>query len=283
MPSDSKQPWIVAVSGGVDSVVLLHQLVQQHPATAIIVAHVDHGIRAASASDAAFVAQLAAEYGCQFRLCRLHLGSQASEQQAREGRYRFLRQLAQETGGQLYTAHHADDVIETIAINVQRGTGWRGLAVMSAADITRPLTRQFKAELIQYAHQHQLTWREDSTNQTSRYLRNRVRQAAQLLPVTTKRDIIALWHRQQAVAAAIDAECHHLATNQRHFYIMSSPLAAEAVLRQFLAASGVSLTRPQLQRTLLAIKTQHAGAVIDLAQGNRLQIGRRTVHISTNQ
>lgn len=73
------------------------------------------------------------------------------------------------------TAHHADDVVETIAINLLRGTGWRGLAVFGADDVYRPMTVWFKHEIIEYAKKHQLEWREDSTNASDAYLRNRVR------------------------------------------------------------------------------------------------------------
>jgi len=68
------------------------------------------------------------------------------------------------------TAHHADDVIETIAINHLRGTGWRGLAVLDS-DIVRPLLGMSKEVIKDYAQKRGLTWREDSTNTSDVYLR----------------------------------------------------------------------------------------------------------------
>lgn len=274
---------IVAVSGGVDSVVLLHQLAKKYPSQSLVVAHVDHGIRPGSASDADFVAQLARDYGCDFRKRTLKLGQEASELQAREARYQFLKQLAQEYQGLIYTAHHADDIVESMAINLTRGTGWRGMAVMGAAGIVRPLTHYFKTELLQYAKDHQLSWREDSTNQTDKYLRNRLRQQLADFSVDKKLQLLAIWSRQQQLAEAIDSQAEQLATDRRYFYIMSPPAAGLEVLRSFLGVQGVSLTRPQLERTLMDIKTKKPGAQVDLAAGNTMKIAKATVHINTNQ
>ena len=135
---------VLAVSGGLDSVVLLDMVVRQQrycqrvgqAAPNLVVAHVNHGIRLGSHRDALFVRRLARQYELSYREATLHLGPLASEAQAREGRYRFLRQVAAEYDGRIATAHHRDDVIETMLINLRRGTGWRGLSPMlpEAAD-----------------------------------------------------------------------------------------------------------------------------------------------------
>jgi tRNA(Ile)-lysidine synthase len=129
--------YIVAVSGGVDSVVLLDMLSKtQHK---LIVAHVDHGIRGKeSAADARFVAALARRYQLPFVSTELHLGAHASEETAREKRYEFLFGEAEKYRAVVVTAHHRDDIIETITLNLTRGTGWRGLAVLARKDIERP-------------------------------------------------------------------------------------------------------------------------------------------------
>ena len=165
--------YVVAVSGGVDSVVLLDILSKQ-PDLELIVAHFDHGVRFDSGIDAIFVAGLAKKYGLKFELKREELGPDVSEDVARTRRYDFLRSVAKKHNAQLVTAHHADDVIETIAINLLRGTGWRGLAVLDS-DVVRLLTGVKKSEIIDYANDHKLMWHDDSTNFENKYLRNRVR------------------------------------------------------------------------------------------------------------
>ena len=175
--------YVVAVSGGVDSVVLLDMLVSKQPSNIyqlpttnyqLIVAHFDHGIRDDSNQDAIFVAKLAKKYGLPYVEKRVDLGVNASEEKARDERYDFLRSVAKQHDAKLVTAHHADDVIESIAINLSRGTGWRGLAVIDS-DVIRPLTDMNKSEILSYARNHNLKWREDSTNSTNVYLRNRIR------------------------------------------------------------------------------------------------------------
>src|SRR5690606_32014455 len=115
---------VLAMSGGVDSVVLLHQYWQEQGSEGLVVAHFDHGIRTDSSADARFVEALAASYGIKFESRREELGSSASEAWARERRYHFLREVADSHQAVLVTAHHGDDLIETIAINLSRGTGW---------------------------------------------------------------------------------------------------------------------------------------------------------------
>lgn len=205
---------IVAVSGGVDSVVLLDMLVHQildlrsknldeasnsktqdlPPRISFVVAHFDHGIRKDSGEDAKFVEGLAKKYGLQFEFGHGKLGADTSEAEAREMRYDFLRQCCKKYKALgIVTAHHQDDLIETAIINLLRGTGWRGLAPMEQAPeskfqiandyqlqntkcrVLRPLLGTTKQELVNYANKHKLTWREDSTNSNQDFLRNYVR------------------------------------------------------------------------------------------------------------
>ena len=140
---------VVAVSGGVDSVVLLDMLAAE--GVNIVVAHFDHGIRPDSAADARFVKALAARYGVEYIGKREELGADASEELARERRYAFLHEVAQKHHAKLVTAHHLDDLIETIALNMRRGTRWQGLRAMSDERIERPLLKRTKSELIAYA------------------------------------------------------------------------------------------------------------------------------------
>ena len=247
--------YVVAVSGGVDSVVLLDTIFKHHSKN-IVVAHVDHGIRVDSGEDAIFVESLAERYGVPFEMTQLALGENASEEVARNARYEFLRDVASRYGGSIVTAHHADDVVETIAINLLRGTGWRGLAVFGADDVYRPMTVWFKHEIVEYATKHGLTWREDSTNANDIYLRNRLRKQVKQLPLAVRLELLALWKRQHELKIDIvkEARAHH--TIRRHPYIMMPTQAAVEVLAHAL---NVPLTRPQLHRALLAIKTARSG------------------------
>lgn len=272
--------YVVAVSGGVDSVVLLAVLAQRHPGQ-LVVAHVDHGIRYDSTNDAGFVKLLAARYGLSYRETTLQLGTNASEAQAREGRYAFLRMLAQEYAAPIATAHHADDVIETIAINLLRGTGWRGLAVMGAADIYRPLLRCYKADLYEYAVQHRLEWCEDYTNATDVYLRNRVRRATNQLLLSQKNALLAKWRQQGELVAAIDTELVHHVTYCRYVYITISLEVARELLRYVLLQHGISQTRPQLDAVLLAIKTARAGTVRSLNARAKMRFSHNMFSLET--
>lgn len=277
--------YLLAISGGVDSVVLLHKLAQSggHELT---VAHFDHGIRPDSAADARFVEALAAQYGLPFTGMREELGEKASEELARRRRYGFLRGEAEKRQARLVTAHHADDVIETIAINMQRGTGWRGLAVLDAADVTRPLLNKTKQEIRGYALAHRLEWVEDSTNGEDRYLRNRLRRRiARVLSYEDKRSVLNAWQRQLRAKQEIDAELAVLTeTNggSRYFLTQVSPLEGCELLRYIVQREGgVSMTRPQAERALVAVKTARPGSSFDIAEGVTLQFTARTFVVKT--
>lgn len=246
--------YIVAVSGGVDSISLLHMLTQATDHK-IIVAHFDHGIRGDSVGDAVFVEGLAKEYGFQFETLREELGPHASEETARNRRYAFLRAVAKKHDGRIVTAHHADDAVETIAINFHRGTGWRGLAVLDS-DILRPLLSLSKADLVTYAEQRNLSWRDDSTNASDKYLRNRLRASTRGLDPEAKRELLALRSQQLETKRLIDHGIEELVgmgpSYSRYFFTHIPSQVAIECLRY---VTNAKLTRPQLERLLLAIKT----------------------------
>lgn len=214
--------YVVAVSGGVDSIVLLDALTNkrlheldstfQLPTSTfqLIIAHFDHGIRKESSSDEEFVRGVVGEYGLTYETERAELGADASENTAREARYNFLRRCCNKYEAQLLTAHHQGDVVETMLINLIRGTNWRGLAPMADQildhrplslvnesrpthhdqHIIRPLLYTSKAGILQYAKKYQLKWREDSTNSEAKFLRNYVR--LKLLPKMLNKDPSAI-------------------------------------------------------------------------------------------
>lgn len=183
---------VVAVSGGADSVCLLHILasLREDLGIGLVVAHLNHGFRGVeSEGDAAFVSELAASLHIPavmehqdvpaLRL-RRHLSAQ---QAAREARHGFLRQVMIEQGAErIALGHTRDDRVETVLGNVLRGTGLEGLAAMPPIDLPliRPLCEISRAETHDYCQQHGLGFRVDSSNADLHYRRNRMR--AELLP-----------------------------------------------------------------------------------------------------
>lgn len=274
--------YVVAVSGGVDSVVLLDMLVHRRlphlllsePTTELIVAHFDHGIRLNSAEDAEFVKSLAEAYGLPFEVRREELGVGTSEELARARRYAFLCEVAAKYDAKIMTAHHADDIVETIAINLVRGTGWRGLAVLDSPNIERPLLEKTKAKLIEYAKQHNLQWREDATNQDVKYLRNDLRKKLAALDTDTHELLCRYRKRQIALKRAIEQEAMRLIGQppySRYLFINTPEAAAQEMLR---VALGYHPTRPQLSRALLAIKVFQAGKRYKVTAGITLKFTR---------
>lgn len=184
---------LLAVSGGIDSAVLLHaaatrRLGELDPSLRsagefeIEVAHFNHKIHAQAGQHEAFVRELAKKYGLKF-----HAGKAAkklkSEAEAREARYLFLRKVAKNIGAEkIATAHHAGDQAETALFNFVRGTSLAGLAGMAAESggIWRPLLGVPKSQIRNYAKKYRLDWVEDPTNRDLKFSRNRIR--LQILP-----------------------------------------------------------------------------------------------------
>lgn len=174
MPKPGK--YVIAVSGGVDSMVLLDVLSRESNLQ-LVVAHLDHGIRVDSHADKELVRLFTNKLGLDFESKLLNLGSEASEDTARKARYDFLYDIQKKYQADgIITAHHQDDLIETAILNMLRGTGRKGLSSLSDnPDIIRPLLNTSKQAIIDYAEKHNIKWHEDSTNQEDKYLRNYVR------------------------------------------------------------------------------------------------------------
>lgn len=238
-----KAVYIVAVSGGVDSVVLLHALANGNLAEVtsnpqLIIAHFDHGMREDSSADEAFVRGVAQQYSLAYETERVELGANANEARARQARYDFLRRCSEKYQAQgVITAHHQDDLIETMVINLLRGTGWRGLVPMEQSTILRPLLGVAKAELLNYAKKYRLEWRDDSTNTDESYVRNYVR--LQLLPAMQAKDpharkkFLKIYHDIYQLKQEIAMELQKITTNHqipRHQLVMWPPEVAREVI-----------------------------------------------------
>lgn len=252
---------ILAVSGGMDSMTLLAMYAHAD----IIVAHVDHGTRKSSAGDADFVRQKCQELGVKFYETKLKLGEGISEELARKKRYEFLKIIQEKEGGTLCTAHHLDDVLESIAINLIRGTGWRGLTPFYSDELVRPfiITNMWKLDVLKFAGEQNIYFRQDPTNHETNYLRNRVREKMAELDETARTDIINLFEKQNDLRRKIEKLVTELAKqtvvgknfHKKEIFLAADEKVALEVLREICLMHGFSLTRKQLADFLSAIKT----------------------------
>jgi tRNA(Ile)-lysidine synthase len=168
---------LVALSGGLDSVCLLHLLRFGGAAPELHAAHYDHAMRPDSAADAAWVRGLCTAWRVPFSSARADPPPRG-EAAARTLRYAFLHETAARCGADaIVTAHHADDQAETVLFRLARGTGLRGLAGIPARRglLVRPLLPFTRADLQAYAQRVGLRWREDRSNLDVRFARNRIR------------------------------------------------------------------------------------------------------------
>ena len=173
-------PVLVAVSGGRDSVSLLH--LTHRIGLQIEVAHLDHGIREDSSQDAVFVRDLCASLPVPFHTDRVDVPAIAQkrgwslEEAARKLRYDFLTRTARSLDARaILTAHTQIDDAETVVMHLLRGTA-RATGIPSRRDrILRPLLTTARAELEAFLREHNLTWRDDPTNLDTTFTRNWVR------------------------------------------------------------------------------------------------------------
>lgn len=261
---------LLAVSGGIDSVVMLHLFRADKEA---IVVHFDHGIRESSADDCAFVKRLADEYGLPFYAKRAELGEDCSEERARASRYAFFESLLEAPEDKIYTAHHRNDLLESAVINLLRGTGWRGLAPLRNPRIERPLLGWTKADIYRYATEHGLHFRLDQTNNEDKYLRNRVRAKLLELSDLERQTLLELCMKQRKLAEEIENILEESAPHgpqfSREFFRNLPDVIALEYLRYCLSSS-VSLTRPQLERALEAVRKYLPGKRFSLTKDSFL-------------
>ncbi|NEV94130.1 tRNA lysidine(34) synthetase TilS [Psychroflexus sp. YR1-1] len=182
-PELLKQPFIIAMSGGIDSVVLVHLCL--HLKLDFALAHCNFQLRAeASDTDERFVEDLANSMNCPFFVKKFKTETLAEEQKesiqitARNMRYAWFRELIETTAyPYLLTAHHLNDSLETFIINLNRSTGLKGLTGIPDRNdyIRRPLLIFSKDDIYSYARENNIDWREDQSNATTKYLRNKIR------------------------------------------------------------------------------------------------------------
>lgn len=191
--------------------VLLERFFRDEPEN-IVVAHFNHGTRTSADLDEQFVFSRCKELKVPFETMKIMLGEGVSEELARQKRYDFLYHVANKYGGEIYTAHHLDDLIESIAINLIRGTGWRGLTPFSDNRIHRPFIEMgfYKTDILRFAAENKVLFREDPTNSTDDYLRNRVRSKLLIMPRVEKERLIDFYKRQAIIRHEIEELCESL-------------------------------------------------------------------------
>lgn len=171
----------LAVSGGIDSMVMLHAAAAVLPPRRIVVATFDHGSGPHAAAAAALVERVAMSYGVTVVIGRGDTVDRPSEALWREARLSFLRAAAMEFGATISMAHTRDDQVETVLFRELRSAGTRGLAGLAApGNIRRPLLQFGRADIADYARRAGVEWVDDPTNLDRGFARNRLRH--ELLP-----------------------------------------------------------------------------------------------------
>lgn len=192
LPFLKEKKLLLAISGGLDSVVLMHLCNQLH--LNISLAHCNFKLRNEESDlDENFANNLAQISSNQIFTIRFDTENYAKKNKisiqiaARELRYNWFGELAEKHSFDfILTAHHLDDSLETFLIHLTRGSGLEGFTGIPSTNgnIIRPLLPFSRAEILEYAIENQLEWREDSSNATTKYLRNNIRH--QVIPVLKK-------------------------------------------------------------------------------------------------
>lgn len=277
---------LVAVSGGPDSLALLALLheAREHLGLDLVVAHVDHGMREASGQEATRLSAYVASMGLPFELGELHLGPDATETEAREARYTWLRETQKRLEARyIVTAHHQDDQVETILLRVLRGSapaGLTGIKSKSRGGLVRPLLPFSKAEIERLPTPGAFQAFKDPANSDPRHLRSWVRTT--LLPLITSRlgdrarnDLLNLGRHAARDARAWSALPELLPELDVRF-TPGSFSVARLPLAGYDAPVAAALLRAAARRAGIPLGPRHALRLHELAKrqsGRRVELG----------
>lgn len=302
-----KSVLLVAVSGGPDSVALLHMLqtlLAEGRIGALYAAHLHHGIRGEHADeDAAFISGLCREWRVPLIVSYADVPLLAREQKytieeaARNARYAFLRQARVDCGAShILTAHHMDDQAETVLLHLLRGSGLGGLCGMqeAAGELLRPLLFTEHSELVRYLEEYKLPFHIDETNADISFLRNKIR--LELIPVLRDMynpniiqglsSMAALLSEDEAYLTSLAQEALDTAAlpeagayNRVQLIDLPLPVRSRA-LRLALAREGAlyDMQRSGMKR-LEALLSARTGAAMPLPHGLCAWVSYDTLHI----
>ena len=277
---DLRSP-LVLVSGGPDSVALLLTTIALGGEPTVL--HVDHGLRGGeSRADAEFVRELCLRLDVAFEVRHLSLdGGSNLQERARDERYRLAGELAGRPGlGAVATGHTADDVAETVLMNLARGAGLRGLAGIPPVrgKVQRPLIERTRREVLEYLEALNQPYRTDPTNLTGKYARNRVR--LEILPVLE--ELYPAAARNMARAAVLAREdleaLEELAAEALEMRGEEAVLPRDALTRlsPALRRHAVRLAYTTLDPEAPPLPSKLVGAVLGLLEGGE---GTRTLDL----
>lgn len=283
----------LALSGGVDSMVLYHLLTNdyKHTYNKLLIVHVNHGLRAASVDEADYINEMATRDGVCFKMITLDFKGDFSQAAARVKRYEFFNHVMQNKNIKyLLTAHHLDDQYETVLQQLLTGRHLYGnlgipeLHKRAGITITRPLIRTEKSVIRQYQEAQNITYFEDASNAGDDYTRNYVRHHV-IPPIknATALNINQLNNVRQDVnqlsAFAGDYAARVVADNKaklsRRLYLRHNGTLRRYILTALLAAEGARASRHALETLDTMIQS-------DLAQST-YNIGGIAVHIEYDQ
>ena len=307
---------VVAVSGGPDSLALLYALhrLRDELGLALHVAHLDHRLRGQdSAADAEFVAQTCAKLGIDYTVEDVDVLAfrrehrMSLEEAAREVRYRFLANVAEQVGAEaVVLGHTSDDQVETVLMNVIRGSGLRGLRGMmpvskqriAGSDLTlfRPLLNLPKQDTIAYCEALDLTPRADESNRSMEMTRNRIR--LELLPLLRDmnpafgdailrlsrnvNDALSVVNRKvdSAWSDAVTEEGESICIDRERFRELDVALRSHLVIRTLSHVKGdmQGIERIHVDDAVNAV-IESSGSQLHLPGGLRLIVEQRSAHL----
>jgi len=303
LESAKDKRWIVGVSGGRDSVALLHACVAAG-LSKLVVVHINHGLRGEESNgDAAFVRELAKQYKLSCEVSEHSVETIATEEKksielsARETRHRVFSAESKrwECDGVLL-AHHADDQAETVLFNLLRGSaGLRGMQkrqVLEDADITlyRPMLETSRAEIDSYISEHDLEYREDSSNADDFATRNRIRnEALPLLENIMGRKVAPALTRALKISEKKDSlleemiDFKNLLDPQDRLFLPTletMPTALqELALHRYLREQNVSNISQDLIQSAINLLDKSQPAKINLPQGKFLRRSQQRIFV----
>ena len=282
--------YVAAVSGGVDSMVLLNLLAAK-PRLKLTVAHYDHGIREESKNDRLFVQDAAHQLRLPFIYAEGNLGKAASEAKARSARYKFLHSIRSSAGAKaIVTAHHQNDAMETAIINLLRGSGRKGLTALKNQEvIIRPLLDWPKHVILSYARHKGINWREDPTNQDTKYLRNHVRHNILAnFSTTQKRQLLQhlekLARLNNEIDTALVNQLHMqpvVKSMDRHWFVMLPHAQALELMATLLRSQNIpGFDKKLLEKLVTGAKILKPYKKMDVNNNHIINIGKENLTLA---